>query len=559
MNLSTTLTRSLPVESATLVWFETTSSALRGEISKLEISLTVDNCHRNLLETPYQASEESGTRHQMPDLNPKLGDFQKVYSARSSSVTEPPGQSHSHLLLHTAESESAISDHKDSAPVSCKSGVAKLGDFRRLQIPCQNAIYTPKNGISQLGSQHRTTQLSPGPYGGGVGDHSLRCQIKDDDITFALPQRTQSSFPVSHDDQGSLSAAHEGDQHVSEAAATIHKERSHNGLQLQQGLNDTSEANFEPHPQKSLEQNRELIHSNPLGEEAESFRSPVLSESVKNTPTPNVAKILSYKLGKKDLTPVLGAKPSLDQQHRSLLLKLVPLRAGDARLAMQDDKVARNGVHVFLDMSNINISFHNALRAKFSIHEHARFVPLPQLNLQFLTEILVRGRKVVALNAGCSVPPYRQEPRYVHDLQELGYRVDLRERTRAVEHARSGFRGDKAVEPSSSDEIASSSRAVRYIEELVDETLQTRIAESVMEFFEDQGTLVIATGDAQPAKYSDGFFVYAERALRMGWNVEVVSWKISLSSHWNKPGWAEHWGGRFRVVELDDYIDLLLV
>ncbi|KAH0599313.1 hypothetical protein MHUMG1_03430 [Metarhizium humberi] len=188
---------------------------------------------------------------------------------------------------------------------------------------------------------------------------------------------------------------------------------------------------------------------------------------------------------------------------------------------------------------------------KFSIKEHARFVPLPQLNLQFLTEILVRDRKIMTLNAGCSVLPHRQEPRFVQELRDLGYRVDLRERKREN-------RDFKAGEASSSDEFVFSRNGGRYVEELVDETLQTRIAESVMEFFKDQGTLVIATGDARPAKYSDGFFAYAERALRMGWNVEVVSWRASLSSHWNRPNWVEQWSGRFRVIELDDYIDHLL-
>jgi hypothetical protein len=210
-------------------------------------------------------------------------------------------------------------------------------------------------------------------------------------------------------------------------------------------------------------------------------------------------------------------------------------------------------------MSNINISFQNALKSKFYVKEQARFIPLPQLNLQFLTEILVRGRKIMALNAGCSVLPNRQEPRYVQELRDLGYRVDLRERKRAIEQKLWDYRTTKPGEASSSDELSSFHNSVRYVEDLVDETLQTRIAESVMEFFEEQGTLVIATGDAQPAKYSDGFLVYAERALKMGWDVEVVSWKISLSSQWCKPSWADQWGPRFRIIELDSFINHLLV
>jgi hypothetical protein len=79
-----------------------------------------------------------------------------------------------------------------------------------------------------------------------------------------------------------------------------------------------------------------------------------------------------------------------------------------------------------------------------------------------------------------------------------------------------------------------------------------------MEHFSRPGTLVMATGDAKPAKYSDGFFTYADRALKMGWHVEVVSWRSSLSNSWRNPEWTAQWGDKFRVIELDDYIDDLL-
>ncbi|KHO01140.1 cell wall glucanase [Metarhizium album ARSEF 1941] len=227
----------------------------------------------------------------------------------------------------------------------------------------------------------------------------------------------------------------------------------------------------------------------------DSLQFPIVSTAKKLNTTANIARILSYKVDKEGpITSIIGVKSTLDEQHESLSLKLVPLRAVDTTLAIQDDRIAKNGIHIFLDMSNINISFHSVLKGKFSIGEHARFVPLPQLNLQFLTEILVRDRKIMTLNAGCSVLPHCQEPRFVQELRDLGYRVDLRERKRAPECKR-GFNEDsKAGEASSSDELVFPRSGGRYVEDLVDETLQTRIAESVMEYFQDQGTLVIATG-----------------------------------------------------------------
>ncbi|PFH63309.1 hypothetical protein XA68_14961 [Ophiocordyceps unilateralis] len=210
-------------------------------------------------------------------------------------------------------------------------------------------------------------------------------------------------------------------------------------------------------------------------------------------------------------------------------------------------------------MSNINISFQKMIRIRYSIDASARFSPSPPLDLQLLTEILVRKRHVVSLNAGCSVPPGRNEPRYIQELRECGYHVDLRERKRIL----TGFdkpaqRKSGATDSSSSEGKRVEAGTIRYVEDLVDETLQTRIAESVMKHFEDQGTLVLATGDAQPAKYSDGFLAYAERSLKMGWDVEVVSWKKSLSSHWTNADWTASWGDHFRVIELDGFLEDLL-
>lgn len=274
---------------------------------------------------------------------------------------------------------------------------------------------------------------------------------------------------------------------------------------------------------------------------------------------PDVGQVLSYQLYKHGpMIAVVDKLRTRKQKRASLSLGLVPLRAWDKLRATQYPEIGSSGIHVFLDMSNINISFQQTLRVKYSVDERARFSPLPSLDLGLLTEILVRGRRVVALNAGCSMLPRNPAPRFIQELRDRGYHVDLRERKRVVAGSAKLPRGRPGVGASSSDEMSAGAGTVRYIEDLVDETLQTRIAESVMEYFQAPGTLVIATGDAQPAKYSDGFFTYAERALKMGWNVEVVSWRRSLSSYWRDSEWTARWGSRFRTIELDEFIDDLL-
>ncbi|RDA90944.1 hypothetical protein CP533_5351 [Ophiocordyceps camponoti-saundersi (nom. inval.)] len=275
---------------------------------------------------------------------------------------------------------------------------------------------------------------------------------------------------------------------------------------------------------------------------------------------PALRRLMSYQLkdnGPK--IPIFDRLRSRKQKCDILAEKLRPLYAMDAMRAEKHPDVGVNGVHVFLDMSNINISFQKMIRIRYSIDATARFSPCPPLNLEFLTEILVRKRNVISLNAGCSVPPGRHEPRYVQELRECGYHVDLRERKpMATETAKLPRRKLGAADGSSSEGKPLKVGTVRYVEDLVDETLQTRIAESVMEHFQAQGTLVLATGDAQPAKYSDGFLAYAERSLKMGWDVEVVSWRKSLSSLWTNASWTESWGDRFRVIELDGFLDDLL-
>ncbi|KAF4987894.1 hypothetical protein FDECE_15264 [Fusarium decemcellulare] len=245
------------------------------------------------------------------------------------------------------------------------------------------------------------------------------------------------------------------------------------------------------------------------------------------------------------VTEIHGHADSAEAKHEKLMRKLVHQRVVDSMICKESPNIASNGIHVFIDMSNIIIGFQKALRAKYSLSESTRFVPLPQMNLQFFHELLLRDRHAECLNVGCSMHPDRGQPPFIQELQDLGYRVDLRNR--------------RPENANSDDHGFFETGGFRYVEDMVDETLQIRIGESVMQYFDNPGTLVLATGDARPAKYSDGFLAYAQRALKMGWSVEVVSWKSSRSSAWNGPLKDESIGSRFRVIELDQFLDQLWI
>ncbi|PON31124.1 hypothetical protein TGAM01_v200544 [Trichoderma gamsii] len=154
---------------------------------------------------------------------------------------------------------------------------------------------------------------------------------------------------------------------------------------------------------------------------------------------------------------VSGESLLIEKKHRALMMGLVPYRTRDASMAQNYPDITSQGIHVFVDMSNIDIGYQTTLKESRSIHKSSRLSPMPHLNLELLTKILIRDRPVTALNVCCSTLPGRSEPRYVQQLRELGYHIDLRERKRVND----GLFSAKAPE------------TLRYVEDLVDETLQS--------------------------------------------------------------------------------------
>jgi len=74
-------------------------------------------------------------------------------------------------------------------------------------------------------------------------------------------------------------------------------------------------------------------------------------------------------------------------------------------------------------------------------------------------------------------------------------------------------------------------------------------------------TIVLATGDAAPAEFSPegGFLKCIQRALQRGWQVELVCWRKSMSRLWRDKVFRVQWKDTFSVVELDDFLDELVL
>lgn len=127
------------------------------------------------------------------------------------------------------------------------------------------------------------------------------------------------------------------------------------------------------------------------------------------------------------------------------------------------------------------------------------------------------------------------------------------------QHSSSG--GEANGNSSGSETVTASAQASfaaeKWVEQGVDEILHLKILESVVDA-ERPSTIVLATGDAAEAEYSDGFMAMVERALKKGWKVELLSWSKNISFAYRKKEFQSKWAGKFKIIELDNYAEDLL-
>jgi hypothetical protein len=212
-------------------------------------------------------------------------------------------------------------------------------------------------------------------------------------------------------------------------------------------------------------------------------------------------------------------------------------------------------IHVFVDASNIMIGFHDSFKS-------SRNIPITtkarRLSLSFhnLSIILERGRKATKrVLVGSDRFPA------IKEAERIGYETNILDRVQKDKQRtsrRSKFRSanSNGAHGSSSGSDAQP-REERWVEQGVDEILQLKILESLVDT-EAPATIVLATGDAAKAEYSGGFLKMVERALQKGWAVEVVSFSMNTSSAYKKKGFHYKWRSQFKMIYLDDYIEELL-
>ena len=211
------------------------------------------------------------------------------------------------------------------------------------------------------------------------------------------------------------------------------------------------------------------------------------------------------------------------------------------------------------------IGFHECIKRirNIPITTRIRHIPLSFHNFSLVLE---RGRSVSKrVLVGSDRFPA------IDEAKQLGYETNILERVHKAKEwtprkkkflngnanrIRNGT-GNYPQAQSSGSETNTGSTHGRWVEQGVDEILHLKILESLVDA-KTPSTIILATGDAAEAEYSDGFMKMVERALQKGWTVELVSFTMTTSFAYKRKEFRSKWGSKFMSIELDDYVEHLL-
>ncbi|KAL1310956.1 hypothetical protein AAFC00_001178 [Neodothiora populina] len=268
-----------------------------------------------------------------------------------------------------------------------------------------------------------------------------------------------------------------------------------------------------------------------------------------------------------------------EDRDLALLLKLVSDFYEDRGHLVKPANLANHsnnpkGIHVFVDASNIFIGFHDQLKRSRDIPQHFH---VPRVNLSFgALALLMERRRPIAkrvlvgskpnllafdtareIGYECSLLDKVLKARELTDRQKYFQEMERKKREKGGRF-RSGSNsggesGGSGLETTSGPVYAPEA----FVEQGVDEILHLKMMESIVDT-EEPSTMVLATGDAAQAEYSQGFMKMTQRALKAGWRVELVSWSKNISQAYKKSAFRKEWGDKFKIVELDDYAEELL-
>jgi hypothetical protein len=286
------------------------------------------------------------------------------------------------------------------------------------------------------------------------------------------------------------------------------------------------------------------------------------------TPTPHTAT----PMGRSTLT----IRPRLER-HVHLHNKLWDAFPEDRKYVVDPmqllrDRASTDGLHVFVDASNIMIGLKDKLRSH-GLHHNAF-----DLSFASLALVMERRRPIAKrFSAGShrEANPLPHVSKLVETSKDIGYDTVMQEQVLIVREdsekrkffndvkkmgwfkanqLRTGSGSDSETGAAPTPKTAS---APKWVEQGVDEILHLKMCQSILDT-EVPSTMVLATGDGAVAEMSDGFLAHVERALKKGWKVELVSWGQQINGGYKKKKFRAKWADQFTIIELDEFLEDLI-
>lgn len=273
-----------------------------------------------------------------------------------------------------------------------------------------------------------------------------------------------------------------------------------------------------------------------------------------------------------------------EDRNWALLLKIINTFGADRKYLVSPANMTTHnndpkGIHIFVDASNIFIGFMDMLKRTRGFPQHYHFDKVHYPSFDGLALLMERRRPVAKrwlVGSTPHVPAFDQADSVGYKCHILEKVLKERELTprqiyfRDQDIRRYGWspkgpapskgvlNGNGSGDGSGSETTTGPQYApAKMVEQGVDEILHLKMLESVVDC-EEPSTMVLATGDAAQAEYSDGFMANAERALKKGWKVELISWSKNISSMYTRPAFRQRWGDKFQIIFLDDFAEELL-
>ncbi|KAJ4992330.1 hypothetical protein SVAN01_02039 [Stagonosporopsis vannaccii] len=300
---------------------------------------------------------------------------------------------------------------------------------------------------------------------------------------------------------------------------------------------------------------------------------PVIAQPATPTPAPVVASPTRNFTTPYNAPESITIRPSVER-HIHFHTKLLRTFPDDAKYIVAprqlvNEKTKAEGIHIFVDASNIMIGFKDILR-KYGVRQH-------DMAFDSLALLLERRRPVakrVFAGSHREANPLPSIKKLVETSKSVGYESILQEQvfiSRDDSEKKKFFEDVKRLGWYKAQQLRSGSgsdsetgsaapktpSAPRWVEQGVDEILHLKMCQSILDT-DVPSTMVLATGDGAEAEMSDGFLAHVERALKRGWKVELISWRQQTNGGYRNKKFRTKWGEQFKIIELDEFVEDLV-